>query len=412
MRESNSKEKQRNVLLVDQGLSFGGALVVLMSIAHNLEPHFRPIIVSAIQGRVDEWIDCGNIRVESCTPGYTYVNHFRNQSRIARIRNKWLRKLMAYVVTVINVASNIPYVLRLCRLIRKHRIDVIHSNNSVFVLLAAVITRTPYVWHFHGIPSEPPSLLERLLQFRVDQYLSISNYVSHAALEQGYPKNKLVTEHNPVADQFMTPANPELRTSTRKRWGIQDRECVIALFGRVIRWKGQMEFLKAVAAMENIDSVRVLIVGGATEGFGAGYEQEVRQFVTNQGLEKRVTFTGFVKEVRALYEAADIIVHSSIEPEPFGLVVTEAMACAKPVIASDLGAPRELVDEGIDGFVVSPTNTRALANALDQLASDNELRERMGRSGRKKIIQKFSPKDYALRMEAIYNRVIGARING
>lgn len=405
---SNDKDvkKTRNVLLVDQGLSFGGALVVLMSIAKNLGPEFRPAVVSAIQGNVNDWLDTGEIEMESCTPGYTYVDHFRNQSRTARMRSRWLRKLMAYVFTVINVAKNLPYVFRICRLIRKHRIDVVHANNSVFVLLAAVITRTPLIWHFHGIPAEPPSLLERLLQFRVNRFLSISDYVSAAAVAQGYPSDRLVTAHNPVADQFLSPAPPELRWQTRQYWGIADHECVISIFGRVIRWKGQLEFLRALSAMHTSDSVRVLIVGGATEGFGAGYEEEVRQFVKRHGLESRVIFTGFVKEVRALYEASDIVVHASIEPEPFGLVVTEAMACGKPVIVSDLGAPKELVNDGEDGYVVSPKDANAFASKLDQLVSHTKMRESMGRKGQSRVMSRFSPRDYALYLETVYDDVI------
>ncbi|PHQ26359.1 hypothetical protein CLH62_01810 [Marinobacter guineae] len=412
MTEHNEVDKPSNVLLVDQGLSFGGALVVLMSIAKNLSPKFRPVVVSAIDGNVDDWLDTGEIETESSAPGYTYVNHFRNQARIARIRSRWIRKLMAYVFTVINVVKNLPYVFRICRLIRKHRIDVVHSNNSVFVLLAAVITRTPLIWHFHGIPGEPPSLMERLLQFRVDRYLSISDYVSAAAVARGYPNDRLITAHNPVADQFLVPAGPELRWQTRKKWGIADNECVISIFGRVIRWKGQLEFLQAVSSMKSTDSIRVLIVGGATEGFGAGYEEEVRQFAKTHGIEDRVTFTGFVKEVRALYEASDIIVHASIEPEPFGLVVTEAMACGKPVIISDLGAPPELVKDGVEGFVVSPTDVSTFAHKLDQLVSDKEMRGAMARRGQARVIQVFSPKDYTLRIESIYKDVIGEANHG
>ena len=400
-------KKPRNVLLVDQGLSFGGALVVLMSIAKNLGPEFRPVVVSAIRGSVDDWLDTGEIELESCTPGYTYVDHFRNQHRMARIKGRKLRRLMAYVFTIINVTKNLPYVFRICRLIRKHRIDVVHANNSVFVLLAAVITRTPLIWHFHGIPAERPSLLERLFQFRVNRFLAISDFVSRAAIAQGYPSGRLITALNPVADQFLEPAPPEVRWQTRQNWGIGEDECVISIFGRVIRWKGQLEFVQAVSAMQRTVSVRALIVGGATEGFGAGYEKEVRQYVKAHGLEGRVIFTGFAKEVRALYEASDIIVHASIEPEPFGLVVTEAMACGKPVIISDRGAPPELVKDGVDGFVVSPTDVKAFARRLDQLVSDKKMREAMGQKGYARVRQVFSPRDYALRIESVYREVIG-----
>ena len=117
--------------------------------------------------------------------------------------------------------------------------------------------------------------------------------------------------------------------------------------------------------------------------------------------------TGYVKDVGSIYSIMDVCVHTSIEPEPFGLVIIEAMANGVPVIASDLGAPREIVTDEVNGYIVNPNSTRQLADAAIRLLDNDELRAEMGENGRQHVRKHYSDKDYASAVEKIYTQLLG-----
>lgn len=402
-----SREK-RKVLLVDQGLSFGGALVVLASIARNLDESYEPIIITAIQGNVSEWIDTTGISIESCTPDYSYVDVFRLQARARKLKPRLLSKLFLYAGSGWGFLRNMAYVRRICHLIAKHDIDVVHANVSIYVLMAAFIMRRPCYWHFHGVVTERPTLLQRILGRRLAGFIAISDFVAQSAIKHGYPESRVTTLPNPVGNHVLVPVGQadDIRAQTRAKFKVQDHECLFAIFGRFIRWKGQLEVVKAFESIRDDVAAKLIVIGDASEGFNCDYAEEVKQFVSSVGLEDRVIFAGFTKDVRSIYLAADVVVHASIEPEPFGLVVIEAMAMARPVIASDLGAPPELVEDEGDGFIVSPADTPELADRMRRLAQDPALRHRMGDKGKQKVEANYMPQQYAARMAKLYDRCL------
>ena len=116
----------------------------------------------------------------------------------------------------------------------------------------------------------------------------------------------------------------------------------------------------------------------------------------------RVIMTGYVRDVSSMYEIMDVCVHASIEPEPFGLVIIEAMANKVPVIASDLGAPKEIITDGTNGYIVSPNQAQALADKVIQLLTDDKQREKMGENARLHVQEHYNDKNYAQTVEKIY----------
>lgn len=402
----NKEKSSCNVLLVDQGLSFGGALGVIVNIARNLGPAFKPVIVSAICRDVDRWVDTGNLVVESCTPGFTYVDHFRIREFINRRSLCWLRKPIVYAISIYGFFVNLAYVARICLFIRKYNIHVVHANNSVYVAMAARLMRRACIWHFHGVITEPPTLFERIVSTAVKQYVSISNFVTLSAISYGYPAHKITTLHNPVADHLFcsNELDVEIRYKMRLALEVGNKQCLFAIFGRVIRWKGQKELIRAFAAIKDKIDAKIVVVGDATEGFDRSYIEEIKVFVAEAGLSEKVVFLGFTRDIRPIYLAADVVVHASIEPEPFGLVIIEAMAMGKPVIASNLGAPAELVEDGVDGYLISSRNTQALGECMTRLASDQDKRSKLGQNGQRKIRAGYMPQVYADRIGQIYMR--------
>ncbi|ABC29513.1 Glycosyltransferase [Hahella chejuensis KCTC 2396] len=400
----------KNILLVDQGVSFGGALVVLVSIAKNLKAGYNPTIVSAIEGDVSKWIDIGgDFDVLSLRPAYTYVDRFNAYEKIRRVRWGVVRKLIVYFLSLYELVVNLRYVLDLCKIIKKRKIDVVHVNNSIYVLMAAAITGTPCVWHIHGVVEERRSFLHRIFESSVACYLAISNYVSDSAAKHGYPKSKLVTVWNPVSDQFVRDEgkhDKEKNSGLRDQYGLVSNSFLIAVFGRIIAWKGQLEAVKAFAEAELGKDVYLVLVGGSTEGFGNVYIEEIKKQAELLGVEKNIIWAGFIRDVHEVYRDVDLVLHSSIEPEPFGLVVTEAMASDVPIIASKLGAPKELINNGVTGLLVDPRNPKEFSMAIKKVVMDAAFRELVTQNAKASVKEHFLPTQYADRICEIYESTI------
>jgi len=177
---------------------------------------------------------------------------------------------------------------------------------------------------------------------------------------------------------------------------------------RLQRWKGVHVFLDAAAQVLNqIPEARFIIVGGTLFGLEQEYAAELRRRAEHLKLAGSVRFAGFRSDVIRFYGAADLVVHSSIEPEPFGMVLLEAMACAKPVVASNCGGPREVVMNGITGLLVPPKDAQQLAQAILTLLGDPDRRIRMGQAGAARVRACFSAERMVRELQAVYEGMVG-----
>lgn len=171
----------------------------------------------------------------------------------------------------------------------------------------------------------------------------------------------------------------------RKTWN-PDNAPVVAVFGRLARWKGQDVVMRAV---ERLPGVCLWIVGAPL------FTEDDRQFAAEleaaaRRLGGRVRLAGFRDDVALWMRSADVVVHSSVAAEPFGRVLVEAMFAGKPVVASAAGGPCEIVDDGVTGCLVPPGDPVALARAVAALLEDPAAAAAMGRAGRVRAGAKFS----------------------
>jgi glycosyltransferase involved in cell wall biosynthesis len=128
----------------------------------------------------------------------------------------------------------------------------------------------------------------------------------------------------------------------------------------------------------------------------------LRALAMKLGLAERVGFTGFVSAVAPAMRALDIVVHASTEPEPFGLVIAEAMACGRAVIASAAGGATEIIEDGVDALTHRPGDVSALARLIAQLAGDAALRQRLGHAAALASAQRFARPRLAVDLAPIY----------
>lgn len=275
---------------------------------------------------------------------------------------------------------------------RMKEADVVYLNTAkalVHGAAANLIARRPLVFHLHDLPNREHFSRANLAILmaaasRVDLVIANSQAVADEYGKAGGRTNVAVIPNGFDPARYANiPA--EAIASLSSEWNPQGRP-VVSIFGRIARWKGQHILIEAA---KQIPEATFRIIGEPlfTDDDRA-YAQELQTLAQPMG--DRVQFLGFRTDIPVLMAASDIVVHCSTAPEPFGRVLVEAMLSGKPVIAADAGGPREIVKEGVTGFLTPPGDVNTLADALRKVLADAALRERMGQAGRERAERRFS----------------------
>jgi len=258
------------------------------------------------------------------------------------------------------------------------------------------------VAHNRGFP-ETPALSTRTRASLATHHIGVSEAVCDALEQHGVPPERRTTVHDAVdVGRFPDGPPPE---GLRSSLGIPPGAPVIGFFGRVIPWKGVLEFVDIVEAVrEERGDAHAIVVGDGSDG-PPEYTVRVRRRIDALGLTERIHMLGFRQDLPALYRLCDIVAHTSIRPEPFGMVIIEAMASGTPVVAADRGGPVEIVRDGVDGFLADPSDTRAFSERVLALLRDPALRARVGRRARSCVERRFTKERYAREVHAVYEGV-------
>jgi glycosyltransferase involved in cell wall biosynthesis len=303
----------------------------------------------------------------------------------------------AKVGAILPALAGALYAIRLARLLRRVRPDLVHTNSLKAALYGGVagrLARVPVLWHVRDRLADdylPPRAL-RLAQLaaRVLPSAAIANSQATAAtLPEGLRTHVI--------------ASPVEMTSASSRNGHAHR---IAIVGRIAPWKGQDVFLRAFASAFPASDERAIVVGAPL--FGASeeeYERGLHRLARELGIESRVEFRGFREDVGAELAEADVLVHASVIPEPFGQVIVEGMAAGVPVVASRSGGPAEVIDDERDGLLYEPGNVDALASILRRVTGDAELRALLVAGGREKAAT-FAPELIAKLTHDVYRELL------
>jgi glycosyltransferase involved in cell wall biosynthesis len=305
--------------------------------------------------------------------------------------------------------SSIPlFIARLSRKIGQLNVDVVHTNSLKADILGGIAARLAgkrVVWHVRDriaddyLPAVTVQLFRRLARFI--PHAIIAN--SHATLEtlclssQNIRKAK---KHSAtvVHDGFDFSELPECERTHGK-------DLTVGLVGRISPWKGQDIFLQAVHLIrQEFPAVRFQIIGSALFGEET-YADRLRSLAKELELDQCVEFCGFVRDIQRHISTLDILVHASTIPEPFGQVIIEGMAAAKPVIATRGGGATEIVVDGVSGLLVPMKNPEALANAMRKLLADQGLRVRIGSAGRQRVEDAFRIEATAAKISKVYSEL-------
>jgi glycosyltransferase involved in cell wall biosynthesis len=291
----------------------------------------------------------------------------------------------------------------------KRGIRLVHLNNTILRghdwLLAARILRIPAIVHERGINDRYPAAA-RYFGRGLGGIVCISEAVRECLATHGADFGNLVTIPNGLdpGELHFTTTPAALRAAL----GLAADAPVLGLIGNIKGWKGQETLVRAMDRVrQERPDVRCLLIG-ATAPADEPYEREVKALIAERGLEQHVLFTGFQKNVADFVAMVDIVVHTSVLPEPFGRVILEAMACRKPVIGTRAGAITEIVDEGVTGLTFPPRDADALAEAILALVKDPERCRRMGEAGYDRLMARFHIDRNAEATARLYEKVLGA----
>jgi glycosyltransferase involved in cell wall biosynthesis len=164
-------------------------------------------------------------------------------------------------------------------------------------------------------------------------------------------------------------------------------------------------------AAEYIPNIKGVIIGDletdVSIDLNLNYNNKLHSLVKSLGLEDRVIFTGFRSDIPALISTMDVIVHASSTPEPFGLVVIEGMAAGKPIIATAAGGVLDIIEDTVSGLLVPCKDSRAMAEAIMQIISNQNRAEQIGRAARQRVADKFTIQRQVTVVQELYDAILG-----
>ncbi|MCB1041049.1 MAG: glycosyltransferase [Acidimicrobiales bacterium] len=312
-------------------------------------------------------------------------------------------------------SSDVPQARWLRQVLIDERIDLVHTNNEVIsnrgALLAARQQRVPTLIHLRGMHTYWRGIgrsLDRRLASRAGGFVAISHAVAdHAATELGVDRARIEVIDNPF-DLGATPEPPSVELARELE---VEGQRVIAMVGRIVAWKGHEVLIDAVHQLARPD-VTVLVVGAPESTYGPMVLERLRSQVRSLGLESQVRFVGARRDVPAIFALADVAVHCSVEPEPFGRVIVEAMAAGTPVVASAAGGALEIVEDGRTGRLVAPGDAGALAAALGEVLDHPDRAAAMAHDARRSAMDRFGVEAHVAAVVDAYGRAMGRSGSG
>ena len=303
-------------------------------------------------------------------------------------------------------------VITLAREIRSQRPAVFHANltwplSSKYGLFAAMLARVPVViavlHAFVDFPYTAATRLQlRLLASRIDGYLTVSHDLANRMRRTfNLPKGKVQVIHNGIpADKYIRTDNPNLRAKFSGPSGCP----VILTAARLVEQKGLSNLLQAVARVP--EAVFLLAGDGPLR---SALEEQARSL----GVDDRVIFLGYRKDIRELLSACDIFVLPSVY-EGLPLSILEAMAAGKAVVASHTGGIGEAVIHGETGLLVTPADPYQLAGSIRSLLADPQLAHRFGEAGRERLRREFTVDRMVEQYASTYDTLLARKgvVNG
>ena len=385
---------ERRVLFVENSSegTVGGSHRSLAGLIRTLDERFRPRVILYSDNAMARELKRGRVDVEVWDPPRRFNG----------------------ALDPVAAAHLVVRVVRCRRFLQAHRIDLVHLNNSPLYgfmdwLPAARLMGIPCISHVRTYATRRPgTAIGRFLLRRFDRVVAVSRSAREAIVEAGVPSESVEVVYNGIDARAFCDGVTEDVGAIRASLGLDDDDLMVAMVGHVRSWKGQDVAVEAFRLLraESRARMQLFLVGSLPEESRV-YQQRLRETIASAGLNDRIHLLGYTERVPDLMNAADVVLHASTEPEPGGRVLLEGMAMGKPVVASRLGCPPEVLSPEC-GILFDPSNPEELARILDDLLADPKRRRALGAAGTR-WVERFTLTENASKMEAIYDAALGAR---
>jgi len=327
------------------------------------------------------------------------VKMAKELSRLVFFFSKQLKKYSIFLIDYhFRIKGNAK---KISNLLNNLKIDLLYMNNQPSSNLEGIIASK-----LTGVPALQHSRIETTLNSfevkTVNQWLKkmicVSEGVKDSFIRQGINKSKCIVVYNGIDTEIV----PEIsHHDTRGKWGVSDEDILIGTVGSLIKRKRFKDLIEALAVITKKTAypVKCLIIGEGPE------KEYLMTKVKEKELTGSVIFTGFQTDAISHINAMDIFVMPSGK-EGLPRVILEAMLMEKPVVASAITGPSELVVDGKTGFLVPLGEKDAIADAMLKLIEDPALRKKMGEAARERVIKNFPVKKYVANVEEVFAGVL------
>jgi glycosyltransferase involved in cell wall biosynthesis len=398
--EARRKRKsmpQRPILFIHHANDMYGADIGLLHAIKSLDREkYFPIVI------LPSDMPTGMLSPELERLGIEF--HF---AHLGILRRKYL-KPRAILPLILEVIRGAAYVRSTAR---RRGVALVYINTFVTVsgAIGGRLAGVPVLWHIREILALPRPIrwtLYKALRLCADRVVCISQAVRDSILgEEPSLAAKSVVVYNAVS---VAPnlSSEGSNAGLREELGLPEGTPLVGMVGRISHWKGQEILAQAAAiVLQSRADVHFVAVGSyfADESH---YLDKLQALISALGLEGRFHLADYRSNVTDVYRALDVFVLPSVKPEPFGRVTVEAMTQGRAVIATNHGGTVELIEEGVTGLLVPPSDPEALALAIERLLADPELRERIGKAAAIYAQQHFDLSGHGTRMRKVIDDLV------
>jgi len=356
----------KKVLFVSPSSKFSGAEISLLDVIEVLKDNYEISLITSGKGKFHD-------KVKKRFPVYTFdLTDFR--------RNQGPGTTLLYLLNIIRNS------IKIAGLVRREKISIVYFNGIKAALYAPGIrlfSGKKMVWHIRDML--PGKILSRLLLFFSDRVICNSQFI----YKQLPSSEKKALIYNGIDIHKFSPRHSGKKLLQAELPFLLSR-LVVAQIGQLEQWKNHHLFIDvARRIISRREDVHFVIFSSDMGSAFPEYRQQLQELIRAAALESNFSILDFKDPITGYLNEIDILLHLACN-EPFGRVLIEAMAMAKPVLAIKSGGPAEIVQDGKTGYLADSLSADVIADKLEVLMDNEALRERFGQAGRKRVQERFN----------------------
>jgi glycosyltransferase involved in cell wall biosynthesis len=315
-----------------------------------------------------------------------------------------------------NPVQMVLNVRRLLAVIKMYHVNVVHVRSRApawSARLACKLAKIPLVTTFHGTYNFHNHIkkLYNSIMVRGQRIIAVSDFIKshileHYARHTNAEKIVVIQRGIDLKKYDRSSIKPDRSEAMKNRWGVDARIPLILMPARLTRWKGQTILIKALSILKSKGFLFRCILAGSSQG-RKEYVQELQGLIQADDLGKDIHIDEHCPDLPAGYALADMVIHASTDPEAFGRVIVEAQAMRVPVIASNIGAPREIIVDRETGWLHKAGNAEDLAQKIQEVLELSEQQKaRIVKQAMAKVKKEYSNQLMFQRTIAVYAELL------